>query len=155
MSPESILQSLCSSSVHTSQKRKRLQKPPPLTHPASQIPSFSISEPSSSSTSTSSNTSLISRGNLTKLLLPTESSCPSPPPRSVTQEHPARPRSEPEHEPEDEGEDEEENCVVYEDDLVDGVVPDVDRGEVCIVLEIGIARAVRMWRVGSEIGLAR
>jgi len=44
-------------------------------------------------------------------------------------------------------------CLVYESELVGGLVKDdgTERGEVCIVLEIGVARAVNVGRVTSAV----
>jgi len=44
--------------------------------------------------------------------------------------------------------------LVYEHELIDGVVNDAECGEVCIVLEVGVARVVGVeWRGWWEVGI--
>ncbi|CZT41768.1 uncharacterized protein RSE6_01551 [Rhynchosporium secalis] len=51
---------------------------------------------------------------------------------------------------EEEDDDDNDNYTIYEDDLIDGIVyGGVEKGDVCIVVEIGVAREVRLWRVGG------
>ncbi|KAH9214430.1 hypothetical protein DL95DRAFT_152355 [Leptodontidium sp. 2 PMI_412] len=167
MLSESVSHTLLSSSAYARHQKGRLERSPPPLHPACQTLGESASPTSSRNPTSSSACSSEDPGYPTPPATPPLhplfsnphfTSSPVPlkrPAQSTSAPHACTGRK---HEHQNQRElqerDDDEDCIVYENDLVDGVVLHAERGEVCIVLEVGTARTVRMtrWRQGFDHG---
>ncbi|KAH7351318.1 hypothetical protein BKA65DRAFT_583703, partial [Rhexocercosporidium sp. MPI-PUGE-AT-0058] len=143
MSPKSILYSLRSSSVYTGYKKRKHQRYSPSMHPTDKI----VRNPNSCSTSTSTSSSSPSDRSLpcNKFYQLQDPGYPPPPPTPPPSSNScsstlqrrgrlssaldANTRFRNQREPEHIDWEHDEALMVYEHDLVDGVVPDAERGQ--------------------------
>ncbi|KAG4442934.1 hypothetical protein IFR05_001547 [Cadophora sp. M221] len=166
MLSESMFHVLHSSTAYASHQKWRLERSPPPLHPACQTLGESAAAASSRNQSSGSACSE-DPGYTSPPASPPSNplfSHPHIPPSPAPCERPAQSTSAPhashastgrkgQHQNQRElpERDRDEVCMVYENDLVDGVVLDAERGEVCIVLEVGTARTVRITRIEREV----